>query len=849
MMKDVTSLSKYCGTIVASAIFATILVPPVSASAQQAGANSPEQLQEVIVTAQKRSENIQDVPIAVTAFSAQDLQDKQIQDISGLARLTPNVNLDTASPFGGSNQVLSASIRGIGQDDFALNLDPGVGVYVDGVYYARTTGANANLLDVSQVEILKGPQGTLFGRNTIGGAINVVTRDPGSQYKLETEATTGSYNRRDFRGTADIPIDDKLLTTFTFSSLDRDGYQKRIPYQSSQPYVSDPVDAFHNAGTDTFSTEGGQGETVMRAKVLWKATDDIKVTATLDWTHVDESSVPETLLATATSFATPGAVFGPIYNLCLAGQFNPTVCGPRGPGLSNTVGTPTGLFAPGNAGTSTGNPGLLGANLSPASYRLPYGNQFLTGNIDTTYATGHDFDKMDTFGGAITAEWALNADTELKSISSYRRLQWAVGLDSDGSPLDINNASFEEGQHQFSQEVQLNGKLLDDKIKYSAGLYYFNEGGFEHDYVDLAAGLLQIEGGPAIGTTSYAGYMHVDYTVIDKLTLNLGARYSVDHKTFQEFQDDLNAFNYKISGCYPVSAACALKIGFPDPDNPLQYVPSGTVTQNFYTMTPTIGVQYQFTPDLMSYANYSKGYKDGGWTARVTQPVPAIPSFGPEKAQTVEVGTKSEWLDRRLLLDVAGFYTKYDGIQLNFQEGESPTIKNAGDANIFGAEVEGRWLIGGGLSLAATAGYLDAYYTSLTPGLNFGQACVQPYQPCITLGSKLPKTPKWKSSLSPTYTTHLSNGAALTFGLDYTYTASMFNDSLNTSLLKRSDVNIVNSSVTYLSPDDHYEIAVGGTNITNDRYLTTGNEDTTAGAIWGTYNAPSEWYLTLRLKL
>jgi iron complex outermembrane receptor protein len=832
----------------AAALIAAVLAPPHRAAAQQA-ASGPDQLEEITVTSQKREQNLQNVPIAVTAFTGAALQDHAIQDISGLAKLAPNVNLDTSSPFGGSNQILAASIRGIGQDDFAMNLDPGVGVYVDGIYYARTTGANANLMDVDRVEILKGPQGTLFGRNTIGGAISIVTRTPGDEFKMRFEATTGSYNRHDFSGTADIPISDKVLTTFTFSSLDRDGYQKRIPYPSAVPYVSDPPTAFHVAGTDTYNTLGGQGEFIMRAKVLWKVADDFTVTTQADWTHVRESSVPETLLATATSFSTPGAVFGPIYNLCLLGEFSPKVCGERGPGLSIQNGPSTGQFAPGNAGVSTGNPGLFGANLNPATTRLLYGNQFITNNVDTSYATGHDFDNLDSFGGAVTADWELDDNTHLKSISGYRRMQWAAGLDSDGSPIDINSDSQKEGQHQFSEELQLNGELLDGKLKYSSGLYYFNEGGFEHDYVALGAGLLQIEGGPTIETTSYAAYTHVDYTVIDDLTLTVGARYSYDHKTFQEYQDDLNAFSYKISGLYPVEAAYAAVLGFPDSANPLQYEPGGTVSANFYIFTPTLGVEYQITPDIMAYATYSKGYKDGGWTARVTQPVPVVPSFGPEKAETYETGLKSEWFDHRVQLNLAGFYTDYKGIQLNFQEGESPTIKNAGDADIFGAELDGRWLIGGGVSLAGTAGYIDAYYTSLAPGLNYGQACVQPYQPCINIGSKLPKTPKWKFSLSPEYLAPLPNGAALRFGIDYTHTSTMFNDSLNTSLLSRPDTDIVNASLTYISPDGGYEVVVGGTNITNDRYLDTGNEDTTAGAIWGTYNAPAEWYITLRAKL
>src|SRR3954466_3745523 len=125
-------------------------------------------IEEIGVTAQKREQNVQNVPIAITAFTAETLKDKGVGDIGQLTRFEPKVHLDAGWPFSGDTSVLSASIRGIGQDDFAFNLDPGVGVYVDGVYLARTIGANQSLLDIDRIEILKGPQGTLFGRNTIG---------------------------------------------------------------------------------------------------------------------------------------------------------------------------------------------------------------------------------------------------------------------------------------------------------------------------------------------------------------------------------------------------------------------------------------------------------------------------------------------------------------------------------------------------------------------------------------------------------------------------------------------------------------------------------------------------------
>jgi len=162
-----------------------------------AEALADEALEEIVVTAQKRSENIQNVAIAMKAFTTEELQSKNLTDINTLGALTAGVNLDAGAPFSGDKSVLSASIRGIGQDDFAFNLNPGVGVYVDGVFLARTIGANINLLDVDRVEILKGAQGTLFGANTIGGAISIVTHTPGDEPRFIGTATGGRYNRRD----------------------------------------------------------------------------------------------------------------------------------------------------------------------------------------------------------------------------------------------------------------------------------------------------------------------------------------------------------------------------------------------------------------------------------------------------------------------------------------------------------------------------------------------------------------------------------------------------------------------------------------------------------------------------
>jgi len=499
-----------CGTASLATLLLAALVPAHPAVAQQA--NKSGKLEEVVVTAQRRRENVQKVPISVTAFTARTLKEKGITDVSGLTRLTPNVNLDTASAFGGANEVLSASIRGIGQDDFAINFQPGVGVYVDGIYYARTTGANVDMLDVDRVEILKGPQGTLFGRNTIGGAISIVTRDPSNDYHATAEVATGSFNRHDFQGSVDIPIiPDVLTSTFTFASLNRDGYQKRIPYPATG-YVTDPPGALLNDGTDTSKTQGGQGQNSVRYKMVWKPDADIRVTAAMDWTHADESSTAESLLDAYT-----GSTLGGLYDGCVAGApgfLGPgtnLVCGPRGPG-----GTAPGLI--------NNNPGLQGTN------RLFWGPQYILKNIDQSYGTGPDFNHLDNWGGSLTASWDVTPTLNLKSITGYRRLNWDVALSTDASPVQLNADAQKQAQHQVSQEFQANGSLFDGRLKFTSGLYYFNEGGFEHDYVSIAGGTLQVNGISTIDTSSYAAYFHAEYALTEQLKVIVGARYSIDQE-------------------------------------------------------------------------------------------------------------------------------------------------------------------------------------------------------------------------------------------------------------------------------------------------------------------------------
>lgn len=825
-------------------------------------------LDEIVVTAQRRTENAQDVPIAISVFSAQTLREKQISDVSQLSNLASNVTFDAGTPFSGSSSTLAAYVRGIGQNDFAFNVDPGVGVYLDGVYLARTVGANVDLGDVERIEVLKGPQGTLFGRNTIGGAISILTRDPGHELAFNGGITTGSFNRRDIRASLDLPLIQTLRSSLSFSSKTRDGYVKRIAYEDPAfgAYATDG-DQFRLPSHRSEDREGGQDEWSLRSKLLWEPAPSVTMTLTGDYTNVDQAASANTLLATpdvqALPFGPTASSFAALYNTCInstAAELAAGVPAPFAPFTTNLTticgsrGVPPSPINP--FGRTPVDSSLASVNVDedPNNNRLPFDERFIPSDKDVSYATGLSMSQLRSFGGSATVQAELSGDTEAKSITGYRELHWTSGQDLDGAPMEILELGFDMNQKQFSQELQLAGVTVRDRLTYVLGGYYFQESGNLHDHVVFPAGFLQVDGQNVFSTRTWAAFAHLSYRLTERLAVTLGGRYSEEDKRFEGFQADLNGFNYRIAGIpadllasVPCDAAgplppadmCdfAMLMGFPDRSNVLRYHPPGVFGRHFTDFSPRIGGEFHLTPDAMLYVSYSKGFKSGGWTTRYSNPVQAervASGFEPEEANSYEAGLKSQLFDDRVQLNIAGFFTQHDGIQLNQQEGVSPTIRNAGDAEYYGFEIESQALVSSSLSMAASAGYTHAEYTRRAAG--------------VFAGEHLPKTPEWKFNVGPKYSLPLSNRAALIFNVDYTYVSSLFNDTENTPELKRGALNMLNASMSYHASDDRWHITSGVVNMLDERYLLTGAANFASGQIYGTYSRPLEWFVTLGAK-
>ncbi len=829
--------------LAATALCSTVALPAFAQEAQ----SDEGGIAEIVVTAQKRAENVQDVPIAISAFTAEALSERAVTSVASLSNISPNVTLDAGTPFSGSSAVLSAYIRGIGANDFAFNIDPGVGIYLDGVYLARSVGANQDLPDVERIEVLKGPQGTLFGRNTIGGAISIVTHDPGKEFRFKGDLTVGKFGLIQTRGTVDLPLSESLSSSVAFSTKNRNGYLKRIAFPGASNFASTPITNYKAAGYDNIGlgSEGGDNSWNLRGKVKYDNGGSIRVTLTGDYSNIDQSQLANRLIAT-----TP-AVFAGTYNCAIQGTIaapgDTTTCGGGPPSFAYLGGI-------GGLNTIFDNPTVFGVNTdaNPSNNRLPYDNRFVTSDIDTSYANGNNYSKLKSYGGAGTIEVDLSDDVLLKSITAYRELHWNVGMDIDGSPLNFLHTSFTMNQYQFSQELQLNGSAMDKKLNYVLGAYYFKEAGDLHDYVTFAEGLLQVDGPNDLSTKNYAFFGQVDYRPTEQIGISVGGRYTHENKLFEGFQSDANGLTYKILnqvGVPPcasinptISDACRIAAGFPNAGQPLRYYIAGTQKKSFNNFSPKVGLQYHPSDDVMTYASWSKGYKTGGWTTRLSNPLPTAPDFDEEKATTWEVGVKSTLIDRKLQLNAAVFTTKYAGIQLNFQQGVSPTIQNAGDARIKGFEVELTAAPADGFLINASVGFTDSKYTSVLPG---AQVAANPFQAGVFPGADLPKTPKWKFNISPRYELAVGEGKVVLLA-DYTRTSSLWNDTERAFLLQRPSTDMLNGSITYKSGNS-WDVTAGMTNITDERYLVTGQAQIAGGQFYGTYSRPREWYLKLGL--
>jgi iron complex outermembrane receptor protein len=850
-------------------------LPAAIALAQDNG--NPGGLEEIIVTAEFRSANVQDTPIAITAVNAEMLDARSQTNLAQITAQTPNVSLRPAGSSFGS--ALVAFIRGIGQTDFNPSVEPGVGIYVDDIYYSTITGNLLDLMDLDRVEVLRGPQGTLAGRNAIGGAIKLFTKKPDGSDDANVQLTKGEFNRTEVKGAAGLTlIPDKLYARIAGVAKSMDGYVTRLDYACANHLPPPGQPGGLPTYTQTFGcelgTEGGQSYAAGRFALRWEASDKFTMDITTSIVNDNSESQPGVLVAAADHSVSAFPWLSP-NGPGSANPANPFVCGPNDPWASCAPNNP----AAGATG-STNVPIYFDNNNNgtfQAGIDVPFDSRFVTGGTYHNYATyindgrstpsplfqggspglantdvykPYVIDPVNTLKSwdmAVNLNWQISDTLSLLSVSSYRTYTNTFAEDTDGSPLAAQQLLQRLDHDQWTQELRLSWSLK--KVDLTFGAFYLDQKTNEDARVDLPyVGFDFIHGPDKVPATNQAVYAHAALHLTDATELSLGVRYSEDEKsyTFHRHNPD---------GTLP--QLCTLTqfapgVIFPNPwfweaNNPSNCGVFGldglSVSYKSDNTDYRVALSHNFGDATMGYVQYSTGYKAGGNNAR-----PFFPSqshaFNPETLDSLEVGIKTT-LGGNVRMNAAIFSNNYTDIQLPTtvcfwappsQQTPCASQDNVGDADVWGVEFETEWHPTDKLEMDASYGMLNFDYTRVNPASPVKIGMISPY------------TPENKLSVGFQYSFNLSGGGTFTPRIDAAYTDSVYSDANNAPTNFIDSYTVANLRLTWRSANDQWRVALEGTNITNEYYYVTlfDLSRQAAGYIHGQPSRPSEWAMTVR---
>ena len=613
------------------------------APAQPQGDQASGQLEEITVTARRREEKLQDVPTSIVALSSKELADRQIFQVEDIATTIPSVHI---VPQNGTPGIAQVEIRGVTGNNIDPEVDSPVALYFDGVYIARSTGVAFDLADLERVEVERGPQGTLFGRNAEAGAISFVTKGPTGEYDGRLETTFGDYDLKRVKAVLDLPAFDNLALRFAVLHTERDGY-----IRNTTPGVTVNIPQPFGPQTST-STLGDDNETGVMLSARY-TTDNLTVDYKFDYT----SQYTEAEAQYVVGFDT--------------GAFGKTIFD-----LQPLVG---------------------GQNVYGFAYR-------------TSLPALTSDDHYTIYGHNLTTNYSINDNLSIKNILAYRFQQQDGGFNTNEgdvliAPFTGNGTELVAGeiscllcsianrsQHQWSDELQVIG--TEEKFDYIGGLYFFDEGAFQNDVAYILKSFKQtgpntLNPGPLttsdyssgtlarVWNRSYAAYLHGTYHVTDDFDFAAGYRYTVDRRYAGYWTTVVNA----IPG-----------------EEFLPPGPGGTFAKDFYHGDFELTGTYKLTPDANIYGRVASGYVSGGVLHGV--------DYAPQTNLTYEVGLKSEWLDRKLRLNLIAFEQEQANLQvLQFTPNIGEFFINSGDNYTHGVELEASYVPIAGLTLSADYGY------------------------------------------------------------------------------------------------------------------------------------------------
>jgi outer membrane receptor protein involved in Fe transport len=771
------------------AALASIFIADTAAYAQ-------DEITTIVVTAEKRSQNVQDVPITVDAYSGDQLRDANVNTVNDLQKISPSLMVYSTTS-GASDTTMK--IRGVGTTGNNPGLEGAVGTFIDGVYRNRSGLALGDLVDVDRIEVLEGPQSTLFGKNTSAGALNIITNAPDQSHSGFVEAGISNYGGYKFDGWVNIPLSDTFSTRWTGVYDKRDGY---IRDENNGQKMND------------------RNRYLLKGQALWTPNDDVSLRVIVDYAHGQEHCCGAVRVVNGTS--------SPIINI-LEGENGAALTTPN-----------------------------------KFNYR-----ESLNGAAGPV--------KFSDTGGSAELNWQLNNAVKLTNIVAYRAFSQKASGDVDFTgadilPIPLNSFS----DNVFSEELRFTGHSdFSSGIKsidWLVGGYYTDELLHVHQFQQVGAqagnyfcALIWgaetgstpaacFSGSPMAGTLpnfatldfnlltpgtgddqrftthehSISGFAQTTLFFTSKLALTLGLRGSHDSKSGSFVDNNTNPgaenLPFFIGNVYTWNAGAlsATNIG-------AQHLSSSA-------LTGTANLQYFWTDRVMTYVDYSRGSKDGGFNLDRTaagiasglgantltppyNPTPENPAYKPEYSDNFEAGLKSKWFDNHLLLNGTVFYEKFRDLQvLNF-DGIDFHIVNMPTGTSKGFEVQAQAALFDGFSLTSSVTYADTRYGS---GATLPILFITGYLTPVNLkGDPFTNSPLWSTDNGFTYTFPLADsGLTLSLHGDAFYASGRNTGSDQNPIKEQGGYTLLNGRLTLMGPEDRWELAAWCSNCTNKKYST-----------------------------
>jgi iron complex outermembrane recepter protein len=748
---------------------ARLAPPDIAENAQPEFADTA--IAEVIVQARRRDESLQQVPVAVTALDSEDIEVRLIDNTEDLNARVPGLSVNGGNFFGRSTGALR--IRGI----------PGVAVYVDGIVRNASAGLLMNVVEMQSVEVMRGPQGTTFGKNAVGGAIQYITQRPretgGARFKLGL----GTEGRADVTANLDVPLHRNLLSKVTLASLNRDGYVR-------SPVADEAL--------------GDQHDKIARAELLWRPSE-----------RIDALLIGE--FAEQRSNATPATVW----------SLNP-VCPNDVPPDNFVGGIPNSLCIYEAVGVPIDPAWVHGA-------RKEWRTEAAVGLRNTNRSVG----------GTAQIDWRWSDRLVGKLLGGYREIEAFRNHDFDGTP----HAMYQSFSGAAIDETNVEMQVLYSDAQFSGvtGIYYYADETWS-DRQNWVANELRFEPYLSLRNALGGGYASYSPAVIHTLNRNQSEGWALFSEWTYRLGDHWLAsigarFNHDTISLGTYIPADELAEQCCEPSRSLQ--PAGSALSSrsgsatFTEIAPRFSLQYHWNAGVMSYYTYSQGFGAGGFTGGNVPDLPngGFGSFGPETLGNHEIGIRTDLLQRRLRLNAAAFFGRYDDVQLAEELEETPgfpLMTNAGEGEIYGLEIEGLWTPTKDFTVNFAMTYLHAAYTEIGQAKN------------LRLNSPFAYAPEYTYALGVQYEHEFGRGGALSARIDYVWQDDVYSlPDFNTRTLQPA-YDVANARVSYRDDSGRWEVALLGTNLLDRFYRLSGFFLPADQIETGTPARPREWALTLR---